>query len=84
MKEKEFYRFVLEQYVPSIYESNELSDPRFKKNTYYSYICKTRCFLVYKEIVNRLSAGSKVIDLGCFPGTLIRELKDLLQTNIFL
>jgi len=82
MREEDFYSFVLGKYEPSIYESNELKDSRFKKNTYYPYICKTRCFLVYKEIVSRLFTGSKVIDLGCYPGTLIRELKVLLQTNI--
>jgi SAM-dependent methyltransferase len=82
LNEKDFYNFVFEKYEPSVYESNELKDPRFKTKTYYSYICRTRCFLVYKEIVSRLSTGSKVIDLGFFPGTLIRQLKILLQNNI--
>jgi SAM-dependent methyltransferase len=82
LNEKDFYNFVFKQYKPSIYESNELKDVRFKENTYYSYICRTRCFLVYKEIVSRLSTGSKIIDLGFYPGTLIRELKFLLQKDI--
>ena len=82
LNEKDFYNFVFNQYKPSIYESNELKDARFKKNTYYSHICRTRCFLVYKEIVKRLSSGSKIIDLGFYPGTLIRELKELLQKDI--
>jgi len=82
LNEKDFYNFVFKQFKPSVYESNELKDARFKENTYYSYICRTRCFLVYKEIIGRLSAGSKVIDLGFYPGTLIRELKVLLQENI--
>lgn len=82
LDEKDFYKFVFNRYKPSIYESNELKDARFKKNTYYSYICRTRCFLVYKEIVSRLAAGSRVIDLGFYPGTLIKELKILLQKNI--
>ena len=82
IREKDFYEFVLEQYEQSVYECNELSDNRFKKNTYYSYICRTRCFLVYKEITNRLSPGNKIIDLGFYPGTLIRELKALLKKNI--
>lgn len=82
LDEKDFYNFVFNQYKPSIYESNELKDGRFKENTYYSYICRTRCFLVYKEIVGHLSAGSKVIDLGFYPGTLLKELKILLQKDI--
>lgn len=82
LDEKDFYNFVFNQYNPSIYESNELKDVRFKKNTYYSYICRTRCFLVYKEIVDRLAAGSRIIDLGFYPGTLLKELKVLLQKNI--
>lgn len=82
LNEKEFYNFVFEQYKPSIYESNELKDARFKENTYYTYICRTRCFLIYKEIASRLSEGNKVIDLGFYPGTLMRELKGLLQENI--
>lgn len=82
LDEKDFYNFVFKEYKPSIYERNELKDDRFRKNTYYSYICRTRCFMVYKEIVGRLSAGSKIIDLGFFPGTLIRELKFLLRKDI--
>jgi SAM-dependent methyltransferase len=82
LNEKEFYNFVFKQYEPSIYESNELKDARFKENTYYSYICRTRCFLIYKEIVGRQSEGNKIIDLGFYPGTLIRELKALLQEKI--
>jgi SAM-dependent methyltransferase len=82
LRETDFYEFVLKQYEQSVYESNELNDNRFKKNTYYSYICRTRCFLVYKEIANRLSQGNKIIDLGFYPGTSIRELKALFEKDI--
>lgn len=38
--------------------------------------------MVYQEIVRRLFQYSKVLDLGFFPGTLIRELKCLLKDKI--
>ena len=83
LSEEEFYHFVLTEYHPSKYESDELEDARFYDGTYYSHICKTRCYLVYREIAKRLSNNmSKIIDLGLFPGTLIRQLKVLLNDRI--
>lgn len=82
LSEKEFYEFVFNEYEPSPYEQDELNDERFYDGTYYSHVCRTRSFLVYREIVNRLSINSKVIDIGMFPGTIIRQLKTLLKNNI--
>ncbi|MDY6989129.1 MAG: methyltransferase domain-containing protein [Thermodesulfobacteriota bacterium] len=82
LKEEDFYRFVLNEYSPSQYEAAELEDERFVEGTYYSHVCKTRCFLVYREVVRRLSENARIIDLGFFPGTLIRELKVLLKDRI--
>ena len=82
LSEKKFYQFVFNEYKPSFYESKELDDDRFEKGTYYSYICRTRCFLIYREIARRLIKDSKIIDLGFFPGTLIRQLKFLLNNKI--
>lgn len=79
---KEFYDFVLNRYPPSPYESNELKDGRFLPGTYYSHLCRTRCCLVYQALVRNLVANCRVVDLGAFPGTLIRELKMLLEERI--
>ena len=70
LSENAFYDFVFNHYEPSIYEEDELEDERFYKGTYYSHVCRTRCFLVYKEISNRLSVGSRIVDFGFFPGTI--------------
>ena len=70
------------RYEPSQYESNELEDDRFVEGTYYPHLCKTRCFLVYREIAERLPDGGKICDLGFFPGTLLRQLKLLLNDRI--
>jgi SAM-dependent methyltransferase len=82
LSEKEFYDFILSKYEPSSYESNELEDKRFYEGTYYSHVCRTRCFLVYREIARSLSGARTIIDLGVFPGTLVRQLKILLKDRI--
>ena len=83
LDEGEFYNYILNEYENSPdYESDELKDPRFYEGTYYSYVCKTRCYLVYREIISRLHNGAKIIDFGCYPGTLIKVLKKLLGDNI--
>ncbi|MFC2166469.1 methyltransferase domain-containing protein [Acidobacteriota bacterium] len=82
MSEQKYYNFVLNEYNPSNYESQELEDSRFKKGTYYSHICKTRCFLIYREIANNLHVKNKVIDFGFFPGTILRQLKILFNDDI--
>ena len=82
LTENAFYQYVFKQYQPSLYESKELNDPRFHEGIYFSHLCKTRCYLVYREISSRLSNGGKIIDLGFFPGTLIRQLKGLLNSKL--
>jgi SAM-dependent methyltransferase len=82
LTEKQFYEFVLNEYEASRYESKELLDNRFKRGTYYSYVCKTRCFLVYREIAKQMVDGFKILDVGFFPGTLVRQLKMLLKDRI--
>lgn len=82
LSENEYYNFVLNQYEPSIYENDELTDDRFVEGTYYSHVCRTRCFYVYREIVNRLSVGSRILDVGLFPGTIVRQLKMFLEGKI--
>lgn len=82
LSENDYYDFVFNEYDPSIYESDELNDNRFFEGTYYSHVCRTRFFLVYREIMNRLSVGSRVLDVGFFPGTLIRQLKIFLKEKI--
>lgn len=83
LSEKEFYDFVFNRYEPSVYESEELNDERFYEGTYYSHICRTRCFFVYREIINRLSVNSKIIDIGIYPGTIVRQLKMLMKNKIY-
>jgi hypothetical protein len=75
LSEEDYYNFIFNEYIPSEYESNELNDKRFIKGTYYSHVCRTRCFLIYREIVNRLSENSNILDIGLFPGTIVRQLK---------
>jgi len=82
LSENDFYEFVFNQYEPSIYESDELNDDRFFEGTYYSHVCRTRSFLVYREILNRLSIDSRILDVGLFPGTIVRQLKMLLNGQI--
>jgi SAM-dependent methyltransferase len=82
LSENAFYQYVYNEYQPSSYESKELEDSRFQKGIYYSHVCKTRSYLVYRELASRLSKRSKVIDLGLFPGTLIRQLRFLLNDKI--
>jgi SAM-dependent methyltransferase len=83
LSEKAFYNFVFNQYEPSRYESDELGDDRFYQGTYYSHVCRTRCSIVYREITNRLSVDSRIVDFGFFPGTIIRQLKILLENRIY-
>lgn len=82
LSEKEFNDFLLSKYEPSSYEKNELVDKRFYEGTSYSHLCRTRCFLVYREIARSLSGIRTVIDLGVFPGTLVRQLKILLKDRV--
>jgi SAM-dependent methyltransferase len=82
LSENAYYDFAVNQYEPSLYESDELNDDRFYKGTYYSHVCWKRCFLVYREIARHLSIGSKIIDIGFFPGTLVRQLKELFNGKI--
>ena len=83
LSESEYYNFVFNEYKPSVYESDELSDTRFHEGTNFAHVCRTRCFLVYEQVVSRLCSDSKVIDIGMFPGTIIRQLKTLLNNRIF-
>jgi len=82
MTEKEYYDFVVNDYQPSKYERNELHDSRFKKGTYYSHVCKTRSYLVYREIAKNIEKISKILDLGFFPGTILRQLKIIFYSQI--
>ena len=82
LSEKDYYNFIVNQYEPSIYESDELNDDRFYEGTYYSHVCWTRCFLVYREILKRLSIDSRIMDIGFFPGTIVRQLKMLFNGKI--
>jgi len=82
LSESEYYDFVFNQYTPAEYESDELHDDRFFKGTYYSHVCRTRCYLIYREILNRLPVYSKIVDFGFFPGTIIRQLYTLLNKSI--
>ena len=84
LSEKEFYDFVLNKYEPSEFETGELTDSRFYEGTNFSHICKTRCFLIYREMAERLKGCGKVIDFGFFPGTVLRQLKMLLNTKMNL
>lgn len=83
LTQKEYDEFICRDYKPSVYESGELRDGRFAEGTYYHFLCRTRCYMVYREIVSRLSPGSRVVDIGVFPGTIIRQLKTLLKDGIF-
>lgn len=82
LSEKEFNDFVLTSYEPSPYESKELEDARFETGTYYSHLCRTRSYLVYREIARRFDGSTKIIDFGFFPGTLVRQLKILLGDKV--
>lgn len=82
LSEDEYYNFIFNYYKPSAYESDLISDERFTEGTYYHHLCRTRCFFVYREIINRLSIDSKILDIGFFPGTLVRQLKMLLNNKI--
>src|SRR3990167_3427138 len=86
LTEKEFYHYILNIYTPSSYESLA-DDTRFSKKTNYAHLCPTLCYYIYKNILNRMKThGGKaqhVLDLGVYPGTLTRALKNLLGENIF-
>ncbi len=82
LSDKEFHDFVLTSYEPSSYESKELGSDRFHKGTCYSHLCRTRCYLVYREIASRLGDVRKIMDFGFFPGTVVRQLKILLGDRV--
>ena len=82
MMEKKYYDFVVNHYQPSKYEWNELNDSRFKEGTYYSHVCKTRSYLVYREIAKNKEKISKILDMGFFPGTILRQLKIIFHSQI--
>ena len=86
LTEKEFYRYLFKEYQPSAYEKFDSEDLRFPEGIYYPHVCKTRYFYCYREIAHRLAKGSgevvKVLDLGIFPGALVRVLKNLLGNRV--
>lgn len=82
LSESEFNRYVLKDYEPSQYEIFPPEDTRFSSDVYYPHVCRTRCYMVYREIARRLPEGGKIIDFGFFPGTLLRQLKELLGDKI--
>jgi len=82
LSESKFYKFVIEDYEPSSYELFGPEDTRFTGDTSFSHVCKTRCFRVYREIATRVPNGAKVIDLGLYPGTMVRQLKTLLGSRV--
>jgi SAM-dependent methyltransferase len=82
MTEKEFYDFVFHRYQPSKYEQKELTDPRFKEGTNYSHICKTRSYLIYKEVYRNIDHFRSIVDFGFFPGTILRQLKMIFDSKI--
>jgi len=77
--EKNFYNYLFNEYQPSEYE--DLSDDtRFPDGVNYSHISRTRCFKSFERIMQhineqKLQSPCRVLDLGFFPGTLIRILK---------
>jgi SAM-dependent methyltransferase len=80
--ESEFYRYVLNEYKPSQYELFPPEDTRFSGDVHYPHVCRTRCYLVYREIARQLPAGGKILDFGFYPGTLLRQLKELLGDKV--
>lgn len=82
MAENEFYDFVFNRYRPSKYERNELTDKRFKEGTYYSHICKTRAYLVYREVARYINGACRIVDFGFYPGTILRQLKIIFGSKV--
>ena len=86
LTEKEFYRYIFKEYKPSVYEQFGPEDTRFFDDAVYPHICRTRYFYIYRQIASQVlndpEKQLKLLDLGFFPGTLIRILKVLLGENI--
>ena len=86
LTEKEFYRYIFRDHKPSAYEKFGPDDTRFFDDAFYSHICRTRYFFIYRQIASQVCNDPekkfKVLDLGFFPGCLIRILKGLLGENI--
>lgn len=89
LTEREFSDYLREVYRPSQSEVTLLDptvDTRFPPDVKYAMISKSRCYKTYRAVVGELSRvgrNLKVLDLGFFPGTLIRELKELLGEQVW-
>ena len=56
LTENNFYQYILNIYKQSPYESLA-DDTRFSKKTNYAHLCQTRCYYIYKTIVEQINTN---------------------------
>ncbi len=85
LNEAEFRRFLHERFEASAYDCFDRSNPenaKYPPDVGHHHLCETRCFLVYRELARLTSGSIRHMDLGFYPGILVRILKALLGDGI--
>jgi SAM-dependent methyltransferase len=80
LTKSEYRQYLLNGYKPTQYEEFGTEDLRFPTEIKYSHISWTRTYSIYRMIAKILSRkpsqSIKILDIGFYPGNLIRILKD--------
>ncbi len=73
---------LLRTYQPSSYEAFEQGDTRFKIPMHHAMKCRDRLHVALRSGIRRLrSEKQTIVDLGPFPGSLLRLLRSLEYTK---
>ncbi len=71
------FRDVMDAYRPSRYELFGDADARFARPMHHALKCRDRFYLALRAGLCRLPASGTVVDLGPYPGSLLRLLRAL-------
>ena len=81
LSRKKFYTF-LAHYKPLFWEEFSKTDPRYdlkKRSVNYALVNRERFyFVLYYALKHLKTEASKVVDLGTYPGTMLRILREFL------
>ncbi|MDR4468616.1 MAG: class I SAM-dependent methyltransferase [Nitrospira sp.] len=79
---KSHFLNVLKSYQPSMYESFDQKDERFTTSMHHAKKCRDRLHVALRSGLRTLpSGGQTIVDLGPFPGSLLRLLRRIDYTK---
>ena len=85
LSEGEFRRFLCEDFEPSRFDQFDRANAendKFRPGVGHHHVCETRCFLVYREVAHQLREHGRLLDIGFYPGILVRVLKSLMGGRV--